>query len=76
VSGLKGSVKKTRARHDPALEGVKLAAGSEDRTQVNVYLPKTMQRDLKVQAALEDRSMSALVEIALKRYLEENKAKA
>lgn len=74
MSGLKGAVKKTRARHDPTLDAVKNVAGSEDRTQVNIYLPKTLQRDLKVQSALEDRSMSAIVEGALRRYLEEMRA--
>ena len=70
MSGLKGAVKKTRAKQDPALDAVKQAAGSEDRIQVNVYLPKTLQRDLKVQAAVEHRSMSALVEDAVKGYMD------
>jgi hypothetical protein len=74
VSGLKGAVKKTRARHDPKLDVVKNAAGSEERTQVNVYLPKKLQRELKFQAAMEDRSMSSIVEEAIDLYINQKRS--
>ena len=71
MSGLKGSIKKTQTQHDPMLDKVKGVAASEDRTQVNVYLPKRLQRELKIQAAVEDCPMSAIVERVLTKYLEE-----
>jgi predicted HicB family RNase H-like nuclease len=67
-------VKKTRARHDPKLDVVKNAAGSEERTQVNVYLPKKLQRELKFQAAMEDRSMSSIVEEAIDLYINQKRS--
>lgn len=68
MSGLKGAVANKRKNISSQPQE---AETKRETQQVNLYLTSALHKKLKIQAVNEERSMSAIVEDAVTKYLQQ-----